>query len=267
MDEKSRLEREKEQILKLREQYRDYQLPGVSMVLSTAKPKYLNNIIANLDRIKYPKVEYIIIIHNSRVDTQVYAERLRGRKNVRLLVLPENYSLGDCLNYGVELAKYDYIGKMDDDDYYGANFIGDLMLAFQYTNAQIVGKGVHFVYFEANQALGLRLPLAVSYSLEDGRFYVNRYTYGPSLSGGALIAKRGVFTKVRFSSVSLGEDVRFMKDCTRKNIPIYAVDPFNYVYMRHGDRMDHTWNVNSQFVFRQAKIIQWGSNFEELVTV
>lgn len=267
MDELIRMEKEKSQIRKLREKYQGIERPGVSIILPTSKPKYLQNIYANLQRIHYPKVEYIVIINTSRARPEIYYEKLKDLAEIRFLVLNESYTLGDCLNYGIDMAKYDYIGKMDDDDYYGAFFLEDMMLAFQYTNAQIVGKGVHFVYFESNFALGIRLPIAVPYSLEEGVFFENRYTRGPSLSGGTFMIKREVFGKVRFPSVNLGEDVKFLQECTRRNILIYGADRYNYVYMRHGDRMDHTWSVNSDFVYRQAHILQQGGDFLPMITV
>ncbi|AGA68726.1 glycosyl transferase [Desulfitobacterium dichloroeliminans LMG P-21439] len=267
MFEWSRMEKEKEQIRLIREKYQQAERPGVSIVLPTSKPKYLENIFENLRRIQYPKVEYIVIINNSRVNPQVYHERFQDLKGIRFLALDEGYTLGDCLNYGVDLAKYDYIGKMDDDDYYGACFLEDLMLAFQYTYAQIVGKGVHFVFFESNRALGVRLPVAIPYSTAEGAFYENRYTRGPSLAGGTFIVKREVFNKVRFQSVNLGEDIKFLQDCTKKDISIYGADRYNYVYRRHGDRMDHTWNVNSIFVQRQSHIIDQSGDFVPIITV
>lgn len=267
MDELTRMEREKKQILRLREKYQETEKPGVSIILSTSKPKYLENIYANLRRIRYPKVQYIIIINTSRVNPEVYYERFKGFAEIRFLVLNEGYTLGDCINYGIDMAKYDYIGKMDDDDYYGSCFLEDLMLAFRYTHAQVVGKGVHFVYFESNSALGLRLPIAVPYSAEEGVFYENRYTRGPSLAGGTLIIKREVFDRVRFRSINLGEDVRFLQECTKKNILIYAADRYNYVYMRHGDRMDHTWNVHSTFVYQQSHILDRSGDFLPMITV
>jgi len=267
MDLLQKLEREKRQLQLLRENYHGAERPGVSLIVPTAKPKYLDNIKANLERIVYPKVEYIVIINSSRIRPEMFYEKLQGLGEIRFLVLHEGYALGDCLNYGVDMAKYDYVGKIDDDDYYGTNYLADLMLAFQYTNAQVVGKGVHFVYFEANLALGLRLPIAVPFSPEEGRFYENRYTRGPSLAGGTMIIKKEVFNKVKFPPVNLGEDVKFLQECTKKNLLIYAADPFNYVYRRHGDRMDHTWNVNSGFVYQQAHIIDQSGNFLPMVTV
>lgn len=267
MDELTRMEKEKRQVLGLREKYQGVERPGVSIILSTSKPKYLENIYDNLQRIHYPRVQFIVIINNSRINPKIYYERFKGFAEIRFLVLDEGYTLGDCINYGIDMAKYDYIGKMDDDDYYGIHYLEDLMLAFQYTNAQVVGKGVHFVYFESNYALGLRLPIAVPYSAEEGRFFENRYTRGPSLAGGTLIIKREVFEKVRFRSVNLGEDVKFLQECTKNNISIYGADRYNYVYMRHGDRMDHTWNVNSAFVYQQAHILDRSGNFLPIITV
>ena len=57
-------------------------------------------------------------------------------------------TLGDALNAGVETANGELVTKMDDDDYYSIEHLWDLVLALEYSGADLVGKGAEFVYLQ-----------------------------------------------------------------------------------------------------------------------
>ena len=50
-------------------------------------------------------------------------------------------TLGDALNAGVEASSGELVTKMDDDDYYSTEHLWDLVLALEYSGADLVGKG------------------------------------------------------------------------------------------------------------------------------
>ena len=58
--------------------------------------------------------------------------------------------------------------------------------------------------------------------------------------------RRSILKKVRFSDTSLGEDVKFLKDCASHGYSIYATSPYNYVYIRRKNKSTHTWQVDDQ---------------------
>lgn len=55
--------------------------------------------------------------------------------------------------------------------------------------------------------------------------------------------RRKVLKKVRFPDLSLCEDVKFLRDCSKKGYTIYATSPYNYVYIRRKNKKTHTWQV------------------------
>ncbi len=68
-------------------------------------------------------------------------------ENIKIYKLSENISLGRCLNFGVNKAKFNIIAKFDDDDYYGPKYLSDSLKAFDETDAKLIGKGgATFVY-------------------------------------------------------------------------------------------------------------------------
>ncbi len=206
---------------------------GVSIIVPTVKSKYINNIFMNYVRSNYPYTELIIILNDNKLDINDYKIKSLGLENVRIFQLDESYTLGECLNFGVEKSRYNYISKMDDDDYYGSNYLIDLMNVFKYTDAQVTGKMSHFVYFEDSNTLSIR-----QHNNE------NRYVH--FLSGNTILFKKEIFEKVKFKKLNCGEDCQFSSDCITAGIKIYSADKYNYIYMKHKYLQDHTWQVSSK---------------------
>ena len=73
---------------------------------------------------------------------------------MRIVQVDGRVTLGESLNRGVKEASGYYIAKMDDDDYYGENYLSDMMLAAGFSGAEILGKGTYFVHMKAGKYNG-----------------------------------------------------------------------------------------------------------------
>lgn len=237
-------------INKVRKKLEHFYKPGVSIIIATNKLKYLDNIYNNFIRNNYENKELIIILNNNKMDKKTYCNKFKDFNNVTIFQVDENVTLGACLNFGVKQAKYDYIAKMDDDDYYGVNYLLDSMNVFKYTDAEITGKVASFVYFEEFNILALS-----SHRME------NEYTTS-WLQGSTILLKKSVFDKVEFGNTNLGEDTYLYKRCNEKGIKMFVGDRYNYVCMRHKDMQDHTWKIDSKELLSKCKIISNTSDFE-----
>ncbi|KHD38485.1 glycosyl transferase [Clostridium acetobutylicum] len=251
---KLNLEREKKILLKNRNRYRYFHKPGVSIIVCTNKIKYIENIFSNYSRINYPIKEMIIILNKMNLNISKYKKVAERFSNVRIIKKPENVTLGKCLNYGVDISKYNYIFKMDDDDYYGENYIYDEITSLIYTNSDIVGKASFFVYYEGYGRLEIMYP-------EGNEKYI------PNVAGSTLLIKKSVFNKVRFRNISLAEDACFIEDCCKQGIKIYSCNRFNYVYFKHRSLNDHTWKISSEDLMKVTKKVGKYKNYLPIVTV
>lgn len=211
---------------------------GVSIITCTNKTKFMNNIFTNYRNQALKNKELIIILNNDKLRLREWKAKARKFQNVSVYQIPEKVSLGTCLNFGVKKAKYSYIAKFDDDDFYAPAYLLNSLLAIKRTNADIVGKKTHFMYMPDNQLLVIRNPFA------ENRF-VRR------IEGGTILAKRSVFDRVKFRDVSLGEDNRFYEDCRAKGFKIYGTNRFFYIYMRRNNK-DHTWRTDKKFLLRHS---------------
>ncbi|PAB59593.1 glycosyltransferase [Anaeromicrobium sediminis] len=234
--------------------YKKEDHPGVSIITCTNRPNNIDNIFQNYQIQNYNKKEFIIIINSNTIDIGKYKEKAKEHKNVRVFQLDEKTSLGKCLNYGVEQSKFEIISKFDDDDYYAPNYLIDIINAFTYTNASVVGKYSAYVYFENKKILALMHPNTE-----------NRYM--EFVTGSTLTFKKEVFNKVKFINKSKSEDTQFLKDCTANGFNIYTIDRFNHVFCRKSSLEKHSWKISDDELLKKCKIIAHTDNYKEIITI
>lgn len=199
----------------------------------------MKNIFSNFTRQKWKKKELIIVINSEKMNLAKWKNAARNYKNVSVFLLPARISLGQCLNFAVQKAKYGWIAKCDDDDYYGPYYLTDSMKYIRKTNADVIGKRSYYIFWKGTKQLRIRFP---------GQ--ENR----PSrlVHGGTIIAKKNVMQAVPFADRSLGEDQRFLRDCRLRGYRIYSTSRFNYCYIRRKDQL-HTWKADREYLIKTSK--------------
>lgn len=237
-------------LVQLREKYNEALKPGVSIIVPTFKEGYINNIFENYSRSNYPNKELVVILNKDTLDIKEYEKKAHGFENVRVFHMDESFALGECLNFGIENSKYDYISRMDDDDYYGPNYLTDLMNVFNYKDVQITGKNPVFVYFEDTSFL----------------YILN---HSNPVMGATFLFKKEIIEKVRFRDIDFMEDYFFLLDCMNSGFKIYPSDKYNYVYIRHSNLHDHTFRKPSDKFIQtyDVEILTATKNFPIFVTV
>ncbi|WP_230986533.1 glycosyltransferase [Cohnella fermenti] len=221
---------------------------GVSVVVCTNRPAYLGNIIDNYSRQHYRKKELILIVNDDSADLAMYRRVASRAGRASVYRMPSRISLGQCLNAGMGLAKLPLIAKFDDDDYYSPNYLKEQVGALMRKKADVVGKHSCLVYLEASRRLLLR-----------SKEYRNKYA--TFVQGGTILFRREVLKQVRFPDLSVGEDVKFLRDCSRRGYRTYATSPYNYVYIRRANKMSHTWRVKDEFYRRGSEVIGSGAHY------
>lgn len=229
--------------------------PGVSVITCSNRPGMDSRIIANYRRQKYPVKELIVVNNHGHYDSASWAAKVSKYKNVKVFNFDGSKTLAECLNFGVTQAIYDYISKFDDDNYYAPHYLTDLMHAFKYTNADIVGKRCCFVYFKDTKELAMRHP-------------GNEYIYTNILSGGALVINKEVFQQCGFfGNPAKGTVTRFLKKCVNNGFRVFSADRFNYVYLRESSGLNHTWNMDRDECLRKSKVVLLTNDYLTHTTV
>ncbi|KPU28397.1 hypothetical protein TR13x_03165 [Caloranaerobacter sp. TR13] len=229
-------------------------IDGVSIITCTIRQHYIDNVFENYARQTYKNKELIIILNKNDMKIEQWKKKAQMYQNVKLFKLDESISLGTCLNYAIEKAKFDYITKFDDDNYYAPRFIDDLMKVFLTTKADIVGKLSYFVYFEGSKILAIHSP-------GKENKYVN------FLSGSAMIIRKEVFNNIKFPDKNVGEDTEFLLNCVNSGFKLYSSDKFNYVCIRRPSNKDHTWKIKEYTLLKNCKIVARTNDYKRYVTV
>jgi len=222
--------------------------PLVSILAPTNRPDCLDNLISNIRRQIYAPIEVVILLNSERFDPKAVQKRIDtelAHLDVRVLFLPNVQTLAECLNEGLDTVRGEFVAKMDDDDYYGANYLSDLALATLYTDAEVIGKRSYYCYLEGSDQLVLRFP-------EQG------YRHVDFVSGATLFVRRKVFDRVRFKAVQRGTDTLFLRQCQAEGFRIYSADPYNFILHRHADPTAHTWQVHDKEFVEKCQIISTG---------
>lgn len=227
--------------------------PLVSVVCSTKRTEHLANILENFRRQTYEPKELIVVLHGvgETADGLRRQAEDMGIRGISILVMGEDHTLGDCLNAGIDASTGQYVAKMDDDDFYAPMYLVDLMHAFDYTDADVVGKHSYYVYLQDEDRLTIRLA---------GR----EHDYHRFVSGATMVIKRSVFDRVKFADKTVGEDSDFLTRCGDAGLRIYSADRFNYLCNR-GGQSTHTWQVSGEEYAKRLTAVCDGLQMDQVV--
>ncbi|QQQ64246.1 glycosyltransferase [Paenarthrobacter ureafaciens] len=215
------------------ERSRPVGLPSASALVPTIRPRQLEHVFKTVGSQVGVDLELVLLTHGFEVQpsrVRALAERY-GVARYQLLRAPKEATLGECLNMCVRASSGEVLTKMDDDDYYGPNYLQDMLHALNYSNADVVGKLAHHMHFSATNATVLRMPHM--------EHRTSRMVMGPTMT-----AHRQVFETHPFESRNRGEDTAFLKSVTTAGLTIYSADRFNFCQMRQGH--GHTWDVTDE---------------------
>ena len=201
--------------------------PSVSVLMPTMRPENVLRCLENFKKQAYPHKELILILNNAEFDLDAIRKEAETIPNVRVIHVDGRTTLGDCLNRGVEAASGRYIAKMDDDDHYGERYLSDSVLAASFSDAEVVGKGIHFVYLESSDTTAL---------FE----WTSEHTFMSFVQGATLFIRTDVVREIPFDSISVKEDTNFQRAVARAGCRIFSADRFNFVQVRTRRLSAHT---------------------------
>lgn len=214
----------------------------VTAICVSKRPEMLQRIAEILNAQTHPELRLIFVTHNSDFDVEQIQKVFSPRFQTKIFHLPtEDTFLADGLNLALDHAETDLVAKIDDDDYYGPNYLFDAALAFNYSNAGLVGKNTFFSYIESINKLALR-------------FINKHYRYTKLVQGGTLVWDRKKTGYKKFNRVRQGTDSAFLKELVNESIPILSIDPFNFIHVRYKSSNHHTWCIDDNEFLRAAVI-------------
>ena len=214
-------------------------IPEVSIILPTRRPHMLGQVLRTVASQTYPRLELVLALHGSGFPDTIEVSDLPF--GVEVLRVPAETSFGVMLNQATEAAGGKLVAKMDDDDHYGVEHVWDLVLAHQFSKAELVAKGAEFVHL-----------------VDSGRT-IHRFAGGGesdagalSIAGGAmLISGHDLEEAGGWRRIDTAVDQALARDVARIGGGVYRTHGHGYILVRHGD--GHTWSAPDSYFLSQAQ--------------
>jgi glycosyltransferase involved in cell wall biosynthesis len=223
--------------------------PGISVYTATNKAGYMDNIFANYLQQNHPAKELLIIINNNDINLEDYKARAAPYPDIRVYRLDQSTTLGECMNFAIEHAQYDYAANFDDDDYYAPNYLRNMAAVIKDTRADIIGKGSHYVFFESTDTLAIAHPDRQNRWIQE-------------LAGATLVIKKDVLRRVRFPHIDNGADSIFTRECWNRGLRMYSTDRLDYVYIRRHNPASHTWYIEDNEYLKCCSIVRQTGDYK-----
>ncbi len=220
----------------------------VSVLLPTMRPEHLAFALRQVGRQSGRQVglelELVLATHGHDPDPRVLDEaRERTGLSITTLTVAGDEPLGAMLNLAAERAGGDLLVKMDDDDWYGPDFVSDLLMAREHSGADVTGTMAEFVYVE---------PLDVTVRRRDAT-----EAYRPIVAGGTLLLSRDALASVGgFRPMRRHVDAGLLSAVRAAGGSVYRAHGHGYL-LRRGST-GHTWDPGlPYFVSRSRTSDQW----------
>lgn len=218
---------------------------SVSILIASARPDKVPSIIGQARTQNYPAAEIVLGMHGF-----TRAELIRRNPGLHavldrvvLLELGAELVLGEVLQRLSKAAGGELITKMDDDDFYTADHVGDLVAARGYSGAELVGAKAEFIYLEEQGKTIQRRP--------------NSECYGRSVTGGTILLSRDALRQAGgWSPVRTAEDRLLQEGIRRAGGAIYRSHGTNYLMSRGDGARGHTWTPGTAY-FEEQAVREW----------
>jgi hypothetical protein len=218
--------------------------PTVSVVLATKRPHQLEHALRQVAKQRGADVEVVVAAHGFEADPGLVREHVGDRFVLRSFDEPTYF--GDVLNGGVAAASGELVLKMDDDDWYGPDFVADLLLARHYSGADFVGTTVEYAYLA---------PINRTIRRRDDSERIAQFVAGGSImTDRASLAAAGRFRRVRRYV-----DAQLLDAARQQGQSIYRTHGLGYMLRRTAS--GHTWDPGLDYYLSAERLEETWDGF------
>lgn len=212
--------------------------PSISVVLASRRPADLLDAVAMVEAQRGSDVQLCVGLHGEGWEPTI-ADRIGERFSGPLVVerFTDAVDLGSMLQALSLRADGTYVSKWDDDDLYGADHLLDLVLAHDYSGADLVGKGAEFVYLEGSDRT-IR------------RFAIGAERPAVTLAGGTLLLARDRLQELGgWPAAPKGADQRLLDALLADGGVSYRTHGFQFILRRRPPERSggHTWSADDDY--------------------
>ena len=221
----------------------DVPAPRVSVLLATRRPEMVPFALRQVGRQRGVELELVLATHGFTPDQSPEEILTPGIDSLTVVTAERSVPFGEVLNRAANRAAGEVLLKMDDDDWYGPDFVADLLMARGYSGADVVGCSAEFTFL---QELGLTTRQALPTEV-----------YRPLVAGGTIMVDRGAFDAVGgFRHTVKYVDAGLLGAVRDSGGSTYRAHGLGYVLRRGAT--GHTWDPGvGYFLTSERAAEQW----------
>jgi hypothetical protein len=219
--------------------------PPVSVLLPSRRPHDIRTAIGQIAAQRQCRLQLVIGLHGDQwpaaIEESLVTAAHAGAAIADVVVSrhPAELSLGAMLSAMTELSDGPLVTKWDDDDWYGPEHVLDLVLAHDYSGAEVVGKAAEFVYLESSDTTIRRMSIGAE-------------SYSATIAGGTLLMSRSWLDELGgWPDVPTAVDRHLLGASQRAGGSTYRTHGFQYVLRRRADG-GHTWASSDDYFLAAA---------------
>ncbi|MFD0479796.1 glycosyltransferase [Nonomuraea thailandensis] len=217
--------------------------PLTSVLLATRRTDMVSFALGQIARQRGAGLEVVLALHGvpqGHPDVAAAIATFDGPLTV--FEADRRAVFGEVLNHAAARASGSFLLKMDDDDWYGPDFLADLLLAHAYSGAQVVGTVPEFVYLSSIDVTVHRHQITEQIT--------------SFVAGGTILVERSAFQAVGgFRPLPRSVDTQFQEALQAAGGQIYRTHGLGYI-LRRGPAANHTWQ-EPLGTFLQRNRRQW----------
>jgi len=220
---------------------------AVTAICSSKRPFFLEHVARQICAQTHDNLHLIYIAHGPGHDLEKISQAFKSLASVKVIALPDTTAvLGEALNLALDRCQTDLVTKVDDDDFYGPEYIRSSIAALKYNGHNgvgIVGRASAYCFAEDRDLLALRFPEGSSNQIKKRVF------------GGTIFWSRSRLNDQRFQPLPKAVDSAFFADAVAQGVKIYSCEPYDYVHIRYAQASEHTWKIDTdEFLSKAAPI-------------
>ncbi len=215
--------------------------PLVTALCATFRTEYLENIVANFDAQTYPHKELVMIVNSSTLKEADVIEKIGARDDIRFAIVPVERVEAGSLNHGINMARGEYIVKMDDDDIYGRHYVSDMMHHAQVHNLELFGKTNRFFYFTEQEASYMRVAKSACTMVSPDEL-METHIGGATLSGTRDFFSRYPYREGNFAATDTHYYANLENQVAEGKVAV--LDDTGFLYRRR-NAAEHSWTIDN----------------------